>query len=181
MLEKDLNLVRKIVWSYVRTLPPSLYNMEFEDLFSEACLAYLKAQAAYNPKRGRKSTFMYTVIRNHLNDYIAAQKRIAAGELSTDKEMMALLLDTDPYKQLSPEDMYLAKEKLANVLSTLSEDARFICSLLLRPPKDLSLPNTPRKCRGEITQYLHKKKKWPRERIRKAFKEIKQAIAAHNL
>ncbi len=41
MIEKNLGIIRKIVWSYVHNNP----GLEFDDLFAEACLAYLEADS----------------------------------------------------------------------------------------------------------------------------------------
>ena len=50
-LEANVDLIRKIVHSYIRTYP----DLEFDDLFSEACLA-LENQHRYDPTRGKETT-----------------------------------------------------------------------------------------------------------------------------
>lgn len=59
---KDLNLIRKITWGFAQKS-----QVEFDELFSEAALAYSEALLKYDPERGTKfSTFAYQCMRNHL-------------------------------------------------------------------------------------------------------------------
>ena len=46
MLEKDLDLVRNIAWSYKRSTP----EFKFDSLFSEGCIVYLESEKEYEMK-----------------------------------------------------------------------------------------------------------------------------------
>lgn len=43
---------------------------DVEDLFSEACLKYCLCRNNWQGQRGKFSTFLYTVVTNHLRDYV---------------------------------------------------------------------------------------------------------------
>ena len=67
MLEKDLDLVRNIAWSYKRSTP----EFEFETLFSEGCVVYLEAEKEYDESKSKgtlKSTYIWESIQNHFNN-----------------------------------------------------------------------------------------------------------------
>jgi len=67
---RDYLLICKIAWSFHRTT-----GLEFEELLSEAILAYLEALPKYNPKRGKLSTFMSRIMQQALVDYYKREKQ----------------------------------------------------------------------------------------------------------
>lgn len=62
---ENLNLIRKIAWSFFYTT-----GLEYEDLFSEACLAYCECVKKYDKNKSKITTFAHIHIRNHLINYI---------------------------------------------------------------------------------------------------------------
>ena len=64
------NLIRKIAWSFNRST-----GIEFDDLFQEAYIAYVKAMESYNPKKGKISTHVWFCISSHLKNYIKEEKK----------------------------------------------------------------------------------------------------------
>jgi RNA polymerase sigma factor (sigma-70 family) len=74
------NYIEAIAKSFCKTT-----NLEFEDLFQEAAIAYLKSARSFNPEKASFSTHLYKVVRNHLLNYIKKeqryQKRISDSEI----------------------------------------------------------------------------------------------------
>ena len=62
-------LLSKLAWNYAST-----NGLEYDDLFQEACLAYLEALRTHDESRGKISTHIWTCVSNHLKNYIKRQK-----------------------------------------------------------------------------------------------------------
>ncbi len=159
-----LDMIRKIAWSYVKSYP----GLEFDDMFSEACVAYLRAEKDFSPDKGKKSTFMWHVINNELTDII---------NKTTIKNNYEMCIDDFdfPYHQ-TPEQIILEEEGFSEIMGSLSDGAKEICSLVLNEP-DIFLPlNKPRECRGEIMREL-RSREWGWGKIWSAFRELKEVFS----
>jgi len=164
MLEQNLDLIRKIVWSYVK----SNEGLEFDDLFNEACLAVLEEQHRYNPERGKKTTFTYHVVTNHFNNLLKQDK-----ETPVDAEYMeALLTDNEP----TPEQEVIAQERWEELWSSLSPEAQAVYEILANG--DIYLrTDKPRESRGILLKYL-RQENWGWGKIWGAFRELKEVAQA---
>lgn len=60
---ENINLIRKITWSFHRTS-----GLEWEDLFQEAALAYLEALKRYTPGKVARNTYLYHSITHALKN-----------------------------------------------------------------------------------------------------------------
>ena len=60
----DINLIRKIAWSFEATT-----NVDFDELFCEAALGYLEAIKKYDPTKGKLSAFIWRCMDNQLKLY----------------------------------------------------------------------------------------------------------------
>ena len=166
-LENDVNLVRKIAWAYAKTT-----GIEFDDLFSEACIAYLEAEKNYDSKKSKKSTYMHHVICRRLNSLLKIRSRVEENEESID-------LIENPLETIedSPEYQLLVKEHKDELFAVLSPEALTICNILLEEP-NIYLPiDKPKQCRGVIYQEL-RKRDWSWSTIWKTFNELKQVVAS---
>ncbi len=168
MIEENLNMIRKIVWSYVKTNP----GLEFDDLMQEACIAYLEASSSYDPTTNtKKTTFTYHAITNRLNTLIRREnlreiKEREAGEIFW-------ISDHTP----TPEQELMAKEAWLDFLLKLSPEAQALCLTLTTEDLKVYLPaDKPKQCRGIIIKEL-RKKGWKWADIWKSFKEIKQTLS----
>jgi len=164
---EEINLIRKVVWSYIK----SNIGFEFDDLFSEAYIAYLESSSRYAPELGKKSTFIWHVVSNHLNNLIKTTK--GKREFPADLQTMEILFVDK--KIPGPEQEILIKENWAELLASLSEDAQMIVLFLNQGDVYLET-DKPRKSRGIIAKEL-RKKGWSHAKIWAAFKEIKEALA----
>jgi hypothetical protein len=68
--KNHLNLIRKIAWSFYNTT-----GIDWQELFSEASLAYCEALKNYDPKKGRISTYLWNCIKSHLLNFIKEERK----------------------------------------------------------------------------------------------------------
>jgi len=160
--QMELNIVRKVVWSYTRST-----GLDFDELYSEAYLAYLEAAPSYDPARGKKSTFIWNVVRNHINSLLKAKK-----EIPVDKEVVVTLLEG--HEELDPERLIIAKECWEELFNSLSPGAKMICLLMNNGEVYLNT-DKPREARGIIAREL-KARGWSENKIWATFREIKQTL-----
>lgn len=67
---KDINLIRKIAWSFHKST-----NADWDDLFQEAAEGYYKGLKTYNPKQGALSTHVWHCMCNQLKNYLHKEER----------------------------------------------------------------------------------------------------------
>ena len=161
-MSDELNIVRKVVWSYTRST-----GLDFDELCSEAYLAYLEAASSYDPARGKKSTFIWNVVRNHINNLLKAKK-----EVPVDKEAIDILIEEKD--ELNPEQVVLAEESWRELFESLSPDAKMIFFLLNSSEVYINT-DKPREARGIIAREL-KARGWSENKIWATFREIKQTL-----
>lgn len=169
-----LDLIRKIVWSYIKTNPDVL-GLEFEDLFSEACIACLQAMPEYDPNKGGKSTFIWRVTHNHMRTFIGNERCRKEKEYVSDftdgEAEVYLYRNSSP----SPEQLYIIKEAWEEMASGFSEEAQVLCDVVMNE-KEVYLPmDKPKFCRGILMRVL-RKMGWSWRVIWNSFREIKQAL-----
>lgn len=169
MLEDDLGLVRTIVWSFVKQYP----GLDFDDLFQEACLVYLEALPQYNPKRGKRTTFMWTVITNHLKTLI--HKQVIQANTITPTALNNSQMWSEQ-ETASPEYHALAKERRDEFFAQLSPKAQTICALIFDDLSIQQLANKPKLCRGAITRKL-RTRGWAWGPIWNTLRELKNAVS----
>ena len=157
-IEKDMNIIYKIVWSYVKAYP----WLEFEDLVSEACIIYLENIDLYDESKGSQSTFICHIVRNHINTLLSKkQENLIENEV----------LDTFFSNEKNPEQILMEKESWEELFENLSPKAKEICNIVFN--NNVYLPiDTPRKCRGIIIQEL-RKNNWSWCGIWNTFRELK--------
>lgn len=69
-MEQHLNLIRSIAWNFHRTT-----GIQWQELFSEACLAYCESLQSHNPKKGAVTTLVYTSMKNALINFCKREGR----------------------------------------------------------------------------------------------------------
>jgi len=163
--QMELNIVRKVVWSYARSV--GLDFDELCELCSEAYLAYLEAAPSYDPAKGKKSTFIWNVVRNHINSLLKVKK-----EVPVDREAIDMLIEERD--ELDPEQVVLAEESWRELFESLSPDAKMIFFLLNSNEVYINT-DKPREARGIIAREL-KARGWGENKIWATFREIKQTL-----
>lgn len=150
-----INVLHKIAWSFHHTT-----GLEWEELFGEAQLAYVKAEQNYDPEKAAFSTYLFSVVTNHLLNYAFRCKRQYIVPNENPKPV-----------HLTPEVWYAFRESIAN----LGKDARIVCRMILDAPTayaSLSQTRAERAVRNELAEAG-----WSERRRKAAFREIKNLIA----
>ena len=153
----EINLVRKIAWSFHRTT-----GIEFDDLFSEACIAYLQAEEQFIANgKGKKTTFLYQAMRNHLS-----------WKYGTNKSVQEIQPDDffEPSYPRTPLDDVEFKDQIEH----LPKEARTICSMILSSPDEYT-ELAINEVRGVLRQQL-REKGWTWSQIWKGFREVKMFL-----
>ncbi len=169
-LSRDLKMIRKVVWSYVRTNP----DIEYEEWFAEACVIYARIMKEnYDPSKSKKSTYIFGVLRKDLNNLLKRDRRRKGVEQLTDRETMETLLE-DHWEYL-PEKRMLIQEQWEEMVERFSPEAQIVCSIINEG--DAYFPvEKPRTSRGIISRTLREEHGWGQGRVSRTFHEIKEAI-----
>ena len=148
---KNINLIRKIAWSFHRTT-----GYDWDDLFQEASLAYCEALKTYDPKKSKLSTYMWWCISSHLKTFVKGQCK------KTD------FID-------SIEDVY-ADKPVANTsfLDSLGREARDIADVILSSPAEFDALD-PRKALKKVVNKL-RGKHWSAQKITRGVNELKLVL-----
>ena len=72
-MNKHVNLIRKIAWSFHRST-----GLEWDDLFQEAAVAYYESLESYDESRGKITTHAWNCISNRLKNYLKEQEEYKA-------------------------------------------------------------------------------------------------------
>ena len=158
---ENIGLCRKLAWSFFATT-----GVDYEELQSEAILAYYNGLETYDEAKGVKvSTHVYNYIKNALCDFTKRTNR-------------DVLIDEIPdYIQPTHTTMpvFMQKEELQHILNGMSDTARELVEMVFTTP-ELSVNRPPKMIRGLIVQML-RKKGWKWQVIWGTMNEVKQAIS----
>ena len=123
---ENLKLIQKIARSFSITT-----GVDFDDLFQEACIAYLEAVKTHDMSRGKLSTHMWYCIHNRLKNYVKEEQKhvtVSIEETEIEIEMKTVLEDGLYFENLSTE----AQTIVATLLDSIED---FVC----RPQKDAQM------------------------------------------
>ena len=113
---ENLNLIRKIAWSFHHSS-----GVEFEDLFSEACVAYFEGLENYDPSKGKITTFMWTHITHHLRNYFNKMYRKQPSLVPMEELLNEPTYSiTNLFEMLTPE-----AEEVAKIIIETSSETSF--------------------------------------------------------
>lgn len=155
-LSQYINMVRNIAWSFHRTT-----GIEWEELFSEAMLAYTEmiTNDSYNPDKAKRSTWIYSKLRNHLITFCNQQKRF----VSQCEEL-----------PIQPADVF---ERLVFLEQfEFNDDLKTIINMILDSPHEYLMVNKVR--RNSVTTLKKQLRKigWNYSRIGDGMREIRQVL-----
>jgi RNA polymerase sigma factor (sigma-70 family) len=171
MLENDVNLVRKIAWKYAKKFP----GAEFDELFSEACLAYLEAEEKYDMDKAQNSTFMWHVISNHLQNVLMKQAvRSKRQHPICFEDLEAHMFDTSA----NPEMALIKKEEWESFMTQLSDPAQTVCRIIMSDLNVFLPIGTPKKCRGAVKEAM-RELGYTWDSIWNSYAEIKEALSEY--
>lgn len=136
-------------------------GLPHEDLFQEACVAYLSAEPKWKQKQGMKSTFLWTVMYNHLCDYVVQEKQQAPMESVGDLESIF----ENPLKAA------LWREALQG----MSSDTRELCVMILQDPAAFITGSQKKSVSRVMSQCLSLG--WKLTRVKVCFREVRTVLA----
>jgi DNA-directed RNA polymerase specialized sigma24 family protein len=152
---ENKKLLRKIAWEYAKRS-----RVDFQDLYQEACLAYLEAIRTHNIEKGSITTFTWHCVANHLKNYITTEL----------KQQGISIDDCDSYK---PEFSYYSE----SIFDSLSKDATEVVRIIIDSPfQFLALANNKFKVQRQVRKMLTDKN-WNKAKIENAFKNLKIAYS----
>jgi len=169
-----LDWARKIAWSFHETT-----GIDFEDLFSEACIAYYQALERYDPKRGKITTYLWYCINNKIINYLREEKKYHQYILLfntiqcffEDDEM----IDEDQTLSILETEISKVEHIEGNkFFETLSRDAQEIVRIIVQTPEQF-LYLTPSETTHKIADTLLSQG-WRWKRIWTGIRDLKLAV-----
>ena len=150
---KDLNLIRKIAWSFHTTT-----GLNIDDLIQEASLAYLDGLSRYDPSKGIISTYIWTHMRNQLTTYV--KKEMAYNHPLCDITELKI-------NSLPKTENELFWENLTN-------EAREIADIVLQSPKPYVKS---RVVANERIKHILQSRGWDMKKIKIGLSNLKLAYS----
>lgn len=163
---ENLNLIRKMAWSFSEKT-----NIEFEELFSEAALAYCEAMEEFDPDRGTKfTTFAWWCMKNHLINFCKQETKFN---------------DHFKCKEEFPEELHpmfeeITHDRLEEIIGGWPRDCQITVKMVLDNPEKY-LGKTPNFTRTDKTPLARVKeslrnRNWRWSRIEETIRSIKNFI-----
>lgn len=154
-------LIFKMVHKFIRQS-----GGDFEEYLSEANLAFVQAMKKYDKTKGQISTWIGFQVWHTLLE----KKR----NQSKDRH---LFTETIPERKVESR-----QHAVTSLLSDLSQDARFVASLVLDIPEEIVSPtikngSRPANLRKSLHNYLLDMG-WTYSKIQECFEEVRQALEA---
>lgn len=151
--EVPLNLIRSIAWAFSKTS-----KISWDELFSEACLAYCKSLASYNPTKGASpTTWAHIWIKSELINFCKKETRTQS---IPNIDWLDVVEDTPSYEFFKNHE-------------DLSEDCRFIVEMVLASPQRYA--KSPRKAMSLVKQDL-KVEGWGWRRIFQGVADLQKEL-----
>ena len=157
-LTKYTPMLHKLAWSFHNST-----GLEREDLFSEACVGFLRAYRTWDPKKGELGLRLWVVVTNHLRTYVQSQKAkpLPVYEFAED-------IFEDPRQDAENT------EDFADLVSRMSQEAQTLVQAIVSSPGDF-MRSSSRATRGALTQML-RQQGWPVEKIARCYREVKLVL-----
>lgn len=158
-LRKYDPMLHKIAWNFHYTT-----GFDVEELYSEACLAFLSAVRTYDPAKGELGTRIWVVVTNRLRSFL---KKSGVKPLP--------VYDAETFDIADSQSEIEAKESFDEILSRLSSEAKDLVQIVLSSPEEF-VKESSRATRGALTQLL-RGKGWSVGKISRCFHEIKSVLS----
>jgi len=145
---ENINLIHKIAWSFHKST-----GMDVDDLIQEASLIYLEAIKTYDPSKGKLSTYIWKVTKNHLQYFVTYQNKWNDKTISIE--------DVDIDKPVSRYSLF----------DSLTREAKDIVDVVLSAPAEFD-SLIPAKARKRVMNKL-RGKHWNMMKITQGMEELK--------
>lgn len=149
---KNINLIRKIAWSFHKTS-----GIDVDDLFQEASLAYLESMKTYQPNKGKLSTYVWICINNHLKNFLKKETRFQMH-----------IVNNEIINENTHSITY------NTFLETLSNEARQITDIIFQNKMICQLPR--KTVQQRLANFLSNKHKFSYKKIWTGFRDIELAV-----
>ena len=106
---KELNLIRKIAWSFSKSC-----GIDYAELFQEACLSYFEALRSYDSTKAKQSTYLWHSISNRLKNYVKKEKEFSENVCPITKDDDEMVFDYGVFESLSSDALEVLE--LAKIL-----------------------------------------------------------------
>lgn len=157
---QNINLIRKIAWSFHNTT-----GLEWDELFQEAALAYCEAMETYNPKKGKLSLYLWQRMYWRLQTYLQSQDAYKFKDWRSKITAIASL-----------EDIKVDPEVESNYFwEALSEEAHEIAKVILASPKPY-LEHNRVKAISRVKNVM-KARGWDWRKVRRGLDDLKIAYS----
>lgn len=156
MDEEHLDLIRSLVWKL-----HEVSGIDWDELFAEASLVYFIKLKRYEKKKavGKKSTWLFTCIRNRLLNFIQEEM---------DNSFLRL-------EGLESELPTIDQVPFFEFFDSLSEDSKIIVDMILKEPHIyLSLPS--KMARGLVVKNLIEEMGWIIDRSWKGVRQLRNEV-----
>lgn len=152
MQKTEIQFIKAIAFSFHKTT-----NLDVDDLFQEAAIAYLRGFNTYKEEKAGIKTHLYTTMRNHLIDYSRKElirKKTVSNDLPVDRPIL--------YKTFF------------EFWNNLSQSSQEIVKIVLQN-KNIILMDNPRQMQGFIRKILLKSG-YNQRQVRKNIKKLKMEL-----
>lgn len=150
---ENINLIRKLAWNFHKKT-----GIEWEELFSQATLAYCEAMRSYMPEYGRKSTWAYHCLYKDLISFCKREHRFKHPE--------------------GIDDWYSTHEEFEEIFPVerkLSPITKEIVEMVLQDPKRYNI-QPPLKAIGQIRKDLREVKKWTWPKVEEGMRTLRAEL-----
>lgn len=166
----EINMIHDIAWKFFRQNP----DLNYDDLFAEAALAYCEAQNRFDPTRGAKETTMaYAYMKNALIAFVNTANE-TRGHLPLNEHGYLNNQGKENGELREPQVAVPFLPPISELLQEMTEEAKEICQMILDAPEQYA-GFLPKDCRGKIYRKL-RERGWTWPKIWKGFAEIKQIL-----
>ena len=132
---ENINLIRKIAWTFTRNT-----GMDYDDLFSEASLAYYEGLRQFDKNKGnaKLTTYLTKVIRNRMIDYCNHELLLKKKNICVDNVIIP------NYCEIRIKEKYenLFTEKHSEIISIILNNPEYYADM------------APKFARGELVRKL---------------------------
>ncbi len=170
--EGNYKLLHKLCHSYAKKAKMAGLTLDYDDLYQEACLTWLRARKAFDPSKNfRFTTYMGVAVAHRLGsslnrafeDRRILVKQIGLDEDSESQESWLDSIASEVGAELSPDEEIEREELREAVYLNLSPAARMVLSLMDETPKEVIEELVATQEKSKLGRSLGIKMKAPRD------------------
>ncbi len=157
---ENIDLIRKVAWSFHNTT-----NVNWDDLFQEAALAYFEGIKTYDPKKGKITTYLWHCMSNRLHTYLREQECFKFKDWRSNIDSFVSFEEVIINKPIEQELWW----------EVLTEEAYDIAKIVIAAPKPY-LKRNKAKVASRI-KHIMKEKGWDWKKVRRGLEDLRIAYS----